>query len=282
MKPAHGGQRAHQSVPRPRGALRPIRDHDPGAVGVTLLGGFGIDVAGREVFLPAAAQRIVALLALRGRVGRSRLAGTLWPDTPEHRARGSLRTGIWRVNLAVPNLVLTAAGQVELASRADVDTKSLVAESINLLARDAPSVLTPDVFPLGACLQDNDLLPDWDDEWLTDERERLHQLRLHLLEWAAEHLAARGEFGLAVEMGLRALRGDALRESAHRALVRIHLAEGNLHEAHRAYRLCAQILQRELGITPSPAMAGMLRDHGIPVDDDRARETLPHLTRIPE
>ena len=224
------------------------------AIEIVMLGGFGLSLAARDVRLPAGAQRLVALLALRGRMGRSRLAGTLWPDTTEPLALGSLRTGIWRVNQAVPDLVLTTAGQVELTTRADIDVNTLVARSIAFLDHD-----TPDTIPLNVCLQDGELLPDWDDAWLTDERERLRQLRLHLLERIAEQLAANGQFGLAVDMALRALRADRLRESAHRALVRIHLAEGNLHEARRAYQTCVELLHNELGISPSPAMGRLLQ-----------------------
>ena len=58
-------------------------------------------------------------------------------------------------------------------------------------------------FPvLATGIPEGDLLPDWDDVWLTDERTRLHQLRLHLLETLTDHLAASGQFGLAVEVAL--------------------------------------------------------------------------------
>ena len=60
-------------------------------------------------------------------------------------------------------------------------------------------------------------------------------------------------FGLAMEAALAALRGDALRESAHRAVIRIHLAEGNLAEARHAYEQCCEVLDREIGAAPSAA-----------------------------
>jgi DNA-binding SARP family transcriptional activator len=41
--------------------------------------------------------------------------------------------------------------------------------------------------------------------------------------------------------------------------VRIHLAEGNLHEARRAYQTCVELLHNELGIPPSPAMGRLLQ-----------------------
>jgi DNA-binding SARP family transcriptional activator len=223
---------------------------------VTLLGAFRLTAAGRELRLPAGAQRLVALIAVRGRIGRSRLAGTLWPDVPEPRALASLRTAIWRVNREVSDLVECAGGQVALAAAVEVDVRTLVAQSIELLQKG----------PLGDLrfatdLPDHDMLPDWDDPWLTEERERLRQLRLHVLEAIADHFADGGYYGLAVDIALCTLRADALRESAHRTLVRAHLAEGNINEARRAYLACERILRRELGIEPSAAMRGLLHQY---------------------
>jgi DNA-binding SARP family transcriptional activator len=226
-----------------------------GRAEVTLLGGFRLAFGGRDVTLPVGAQRLVAILALHGRVSRSRLAGTLRPDTPEQRALGSLRTGIWRVNQVAPSLVVTTGGQVDLDGRAWVDVRVLVNRSIAIMRGDEI-----DVSELSTGIPHGELLPDWEDAWLLDERERLHQMRLHVLERIAERFADAGQFGLAIEVVLSVLRADALRESAHRALVRIHLAEGNLGEARRAYAACERLLRRELGVTPTAAMTSLLEE----------------------
>jgi DNA-binding SARP family transcriptional activator len=220
---------------------------------VMLLGGFRLSLGGRDVRLPVGAQRLVALLSLSGQVGRSRLAGTLWPDTTEQRALASLRTGIWRINQAVPDLVITMAGQVDLDTCAQVDVRVLIRWATEILQGGELTAL-----PMATGIPEGELLPDWDDTWLVAERERLHQMRLHVLEMVADQFADRGRFGLALEVALSVLRVDALRESAHRTVVRIHLAEGNLNEAHRAYIACEQLLNRELGVTPTIAMTSLL------------------------
>ncbi|MGH4006077.1 MAG: AfsR/SARP family transcriptional regulator, partial [Pseudonocardiaceae bacterium] len=159
---------------------------------MTLLGGFRLAVGGRDVRLPVSAQRLVAVLALRGQVSRSRLAGTLWPDTPEHRALASLRTGIWRVNQAAPDLVAITASQLDLDTRTRVDVRVLVKRSVEVMQGEDFDACT-----LSTGVPDGEMLPGWEDAWLTDERERLHQMRLHLLEKVAERLADTGQFGLA-------------------------------------------------------------------------------------
>lgn len=234
--------------------LRPPVADGP-QVSIRLLGAFAMNVDSAPVELPAGVQRLVALLALRGRTGRSRLAGLLWPDTEERRALASLRTGIWRVNQAAPGLVVSAHGTIELGLTPAVDVQQLIDHSRALL-RGTPDDDAP------ADPGDGELLPDWDDAWLDAERERLHQLRLHVLEATARLLADHGRFGLALEFALAALRADELRESAHRAVIEIHLAEGNIVEARRAYDACSRTMRDELGIDPSPSLVALVRPGG--------------------
>ena len=47
---------------------------------------------------------------------------------------------------------------------------------------------------------------------------------------------------------------EPLRESAHRTLVRIHLAQGNVAEAVRAYESFRALLAADLGVEPTGQM----------------------------
>ena len=257
----------HSGVRLPGPRARPV-------VSIRMLGAFAVDVDGRPVALPAGAQRLVALLALRGRTGRSRLAGLLWSGTTEHRALASLRTGIWRVNQAAPGLVVSAHGIVELGLAADVDVTDLIDRAHAVLRGD-----TDTISPVDGGAGPGELLPDWDDPWLDAERERLHQLRLHVLEAAAGQLAEQGHYGLALESALAALRADDLRESAHRTVISIHLAEGNVAEARRAFDLCRRTFVEELGIEPSSAVAAMLSRAAAGVATGHQRGPLHSVTR---
>ena len=53
-----------------------------------------------------------------------------------------------------------------------------------------------------------------------------------------------------------------LRESAHRALLRAHLDQGNRREAVQLYRELALMLRRELGVAPSIETAALVGDLG--------------------
>lgn len=213
-----------------------------------LLGGFRLHMAGVEVVLPSAPQRVVALLALRGPLTRGRLAGTLWWDASQARAQASLRTCLWRIRQVAPALVRDHGGTTGLDTEVGTDVGEIVRTGADVLGGDPP------LGHLGTVLDsDGDLLPDWDEAWLEVERERFRQLRLHVLEALADRLADEGRYGLALELALGALRTDPLRESAHRHVIRIHLAEGNVSEAVRALERCRELLDTELGVRPAPA-----------------------------
>lgn len=107
------------------------------------------------------------------------------------------------------------------------------------------------------------LLPDWYDDWVTVERERFRQLRLHALEALAARYVELGRFAEAVEMAQLAVTAEPIRESAHRVLIEAHLPEGNTGEALRQYHLFRELLNEELGLSPSPRIRELLA--GLPV-----------------
>jgi DNA-binding SARP family transcriptional activator len=103
-----------------------------------------------------------------------------------------------------------------------------------------------------------DLLPGWYDDWIIFERERYRQLRLRALDRLCERLTAADRLDEALETGLAAVKLEPLRESSHRAVVRAHLADGNVAEAVRQYRICRRVLHDHLGLEPSEQMNSLL------------------------
>src|SRR5580765_8556363 len=73
------------------------------AAELVLMNGFSLRSRGTVQRLSASAQRLVALVALQGRsVTRRRAAFTLWPDSSEAHAYGSLRTALFRLRSVCP------------------------------------------------------------------------------------------------------------------------------------------------------------------------------------
>lgn len=220
-----------------------------------LLGAFELSLEGDRVTLPMNGQRVLAFLALHGRaLTRSFVAGSLWLDSTDDRALGSLRSALWRLNRAGP-LVEASSDRIALAAGVEVDFTSAVARARRLLDPSCDDCPRP-----GDMGMHDDLLPDWYDDWVALERERFRHLRVHALERSCERLIASGRFGEAIELGLLVARAEPLRESAHSVLIRAHLAEGNRGEALSEYdRFCA-LLRDELGLNPSPEMVALVAD----------------------
>jgi DNA-binding SARP family transcriptional activator len=221
---------------------------------LTLLGDPAVD--GVALGSPTSSTaRIVAYVALRGQATRSRVACALWPDATEERAQGSVRTALWRLQRSHPGLIDVGASQVGLSAGLRVDYQEVTRLGHQLLRADTD--ISPATFAdcdgFVRLLSEVELLPGWDEEWAVQEQERFCQLRLHVLEALALRLGAQGAYGLALEAALAAQRANPLRESAYRAVIEVHLAEGNLCEARRQFLACIRMLREDLAVPPSPA-----------------------------
>jgi DNA-binding SARP family transcriptional activator len=250
LTPGPGRQ---DEAPRTRG---PVAGDAGGEPRLTLLGGFGLHLCGKPALMPPGAQRLIALLALHEEaLSRDYVAGVLWGDSTEARASGSLRSALWKLRVVRPEVVWNRGGSLGLLPHVHVDARHATA-----LARSAVAGCFGEEAVIGLleprfC---HELLPGWYDEWVLVERERHRQLSLHALESLCEHLTEAGRYGAAVLAALAAVDREPLRESAHRALVRVHLAEGNVWEAIRRYRWYEEIAARDLGVEPSPMMRSLL------------------------
>ncbi len=223
---------------------------DVSGLQLRLLNGFELDSAGEAVRLPMSAQRVLAFVALQDSpLQRPYVAGSLWLDWPEQRAYANLRSALWRIHRCGLPLVNAVGQQLSLNRGVVVDVRELEALARRALAGTSTAILEPEW-----SLFSGDLLPDWYDDWLVLERERYRQLRLRALDALCARLTDAGRFDEALAAGLAAVAGEPLRESAHRAVIRVHLSEGNVGEAIRQCRLFRRLLREQLGIEPSARM----------------------------
>ncbi len=216
---------------------------------------------GSAIYLPPRSQRLLALLALQGRQNRARLAGTLWPDVDERRALASLRAAVADIGRRLPRLLAKAHGDIWLRDGVAVDVDEFRWQATELLSGRLGQLPTWTDRP---ALIGGELLPGWYDDWVFVERERIHQLRLHVLEAYAEALIERGAYAQALHVALEAVATDPLRESARRCVIKVHLAEGNTAEAIREYNRFRDLLREELGVSPTHHVAELVR-RGIDV-----------------
>ncbi len=225
-------------------------------VKLTLLGGFQAQLgADAPLALPTRkTQALLAYLALPlGQAHpRDKLATLLWGDMPDAQARGNLRHALSRIRKTLPagarpGLILDGPTVALDPSVVDVD----VAEFERLVADGQPAALEQI-----ASLYRGDLLAGLAlaerpfEEWLTSERERLHELAMQGLGRLLTHQQRAGAAEPAVQTGLRLLALDPLQEPVHRALMRLYARLGRREAALRQYQLCVDALKRELSTSP--------------------------------
>lgn len=232
-----------------------------GDIEISLLGTFGVRVAGRALGeLSVGSQRLLVYLALQHRsVGRTAIAGTMWPEVSDLKAGASLRSALSRLDSPARRAIWVAPAGLCLADAVTVDLHQSQALARRLLVPGA-STRDVDVAPEAVAALSAELLPDWYDDWVVAEAEDWRQLRMNALEAQVQVLTTRGRLVGAAGAARAAIRVEPLRESAHVGLVRVHLAEGNQSEALRVFDRYRLLLHSELGLEPTPHLSELLLD----------------------
>lgn len=228
------------------------------SISLHLLGGFSIASDGRQVRLPFSAQRVLAALALRPTLcDRMQLAGILYPQGRQSQISASLRSALWRAKREVGSPLIESHGpRLRLSQDVTVDLQYWLNRArvlTSALKIEYPLDVDGEVEALS-----QELLPTWGEEWLLLDQQRWDQLRLHALERLAERFLEDGRHMEALEAGLAAVSIEPYRESAHRALIRIFIAEGNSACAVAHYQRYRRLLTDELGLRPTSQMKALV------------------------
>jgi DNA-binding SARP family transcriptional activator len=221
-----------------------------------------VEVAGRE-------QRLLALLTLRGPQTRAVLAGTLWPDSTEDRARASLRSAVMRLRRVSEDLLDIVRSRVALGGTVLTDVQRLTTYLDRVELRDR--AVFDDTLLALRTLRARHLLPGWYDDWLLDDREDLHHRQIRALEALARHALEHDRPDLAVVLAEAAAMREPLLESLQAVMIRAHLMCGNPTAAIGEYRKYRSRLGRELGIRPSPALTRLVQSTGFAPRASRKR-----------
>ena len=212
---------------------------------------------------------LLAVLALTPGFPRSRdhVASLLWGGTTDDKARNSLRQCVFVLRRALgPDAgTLALRGDALWLEPDGVDVDVVAFEG---LARGGTR---PDL-EAAAALMRGDLLEGFSlaepafDDWLADQRERLRAAAIDVSTRLLRVQEAAGDAQDAIHTALRLLRLDPLQEAVHRTLMRLYARLGRRGEALRQFRVCADVMARELGVAPE-AETEYLRQE-ILVDDD--------------
>jgi DNA-binding SARP family transcriptional activator len=241
------------------------------AGGIALRAPDGVTVA-EEAFAGRQARRLfVRLAAIHEPVPQVELAddlwGNEWPASWQLSLRAlmsKLRAILARVHVAQGISSIDATYALRLPAEVWLDLDA-AAEAIHLAesAQSEGDLQAASGWALAArAISSRSLLPGEEAEWLDTLRRRLADVRLRALECLAETWIAHGDHALAARDAAEAIAIDPFRESAHRLLIRAHLAAGDRGAAAEALAACRQVLHDELGVTPSPTTLALLTPTG--------------------
>lgn len=218
----------------------------PRRVKLCLLGRFNVGVGNQPVeVVGKKARALLAYLAMPSgrRHSRAHLAGLLWGDMGDERARHNLRQCVSALRRVLGEGVIEVDGDALYLDpwMVEVDVASLESGGGDVARRAGQ-----DEFLEGLSLREDPF-----DEWLADQRARLRRLTCDRLAEAAAERAAAGAVDDAMELARRQLALDPASEEGHRLLMELYARCGRRPEAIRQYEVCLEALQRHLGVAPS-------------------------------
>ena len=222
---------------------------------LALLGPPRITLDGKPVteFISSKALILFCYLALESRThARETLAGLLWGEMPEDRAKSNLRQVLHNVQKLFPGYLVvtrkTVAFDAAQSCRVDVVAfrETLDQPEVGVAQLEGAVSLYRGDFLEGLFA---DSAPDLED-WLCGERERYQLLLLSALEKLADHYALLGEWERAADLARRVLNLEPWREASHRQLMLLLARQGEYNAALAQYETCRQILEEELGVAP--------------------------------
>ncbi len=206
----------------------------------------------------------------RNRLDRRRLAFLFWPRGSEAAARRNLRQYLHRVRRALepidPNgrYLSTAGHNIQFNPPEDW--------FLDVAAFEQACAATNETLATAINLYTGELLPEFYDDWVIEERERLGRLYREALLRLVEQKEATKELPAAIEYARQYLIAEPLLETAYQRLMRLYYAAGDRGRVKQLFEQLTTTFQDELGSDPLPETAVM-------VQSMLAGEYSPHQTK---
>lgn len=221
---------------------------------VELLGGVRLVSVEGPQRLERRTAGLLAYLSVEGPTPRARLAGLLWPDSPESTARGNLRQLLRRLRATSGASLVEGTELLSLSEGLEVDAARL-REHVRTGAHAEAARMRGQLLA-GLEFDDAEALADW----LRAARAALDGFRLKAALAEAGRLQAAGELPAALDAVQGALEVEPHSEEAHRMLMRLHYAAGDRGAALATYERCRTLLRTELGVEPLPETVALARE----------------------
>jgi DNA-binding SARP family transcriptional activator/predicted ATPase len=239
-----------------------------------LLGSFDARLDGRPVneFGTDKTRALLAYLAVEADRPHRRdaLAGLLWAESPQAKARQSLRQALSDLRRVLDDRDRTTpllsidreTVQFNLAAGCSLDVAEFAALAVANRAHrhgridcclpcirrmEEMARLYRGSFLGGFFLADSTAF----EEWATLQREHLQRQAMGALGCLAQYYERRGDLSRAIQAAQRQVRTEPWLEEAHRQLMRLLARDGRRSAALAQYRTCRRMLAGELGVEPT-------------------------------
>jgi DNA-binding SARP family transcriptional activator/tetratricopeptide (TPR) repeat protein len=207
---------------------------------------------------------------------RETLASLLWPEADPHTARSNLRQQLFHLRKTLGDGgELIRAGRQYVRLHLDLERLWVDLHALQETAPRCSTDPTPEecrhclgnmaeraALYQGPLLQDLPLEPDNDafNDWLQSRREAARRQTLTLLERLSHCHEALGTPERALGPVQGYLAAEPLDEAGHRLAMRLLAADGHSDAVSAQYAQCRSVLERELGVAPSPETEALARE----------------------
>jgi predicted ATPase/DNA-binding SARP family transcriptional activator len=241
---------------------------------IRLLGRFEVRRDGEAVEIPSRpSQSLLAYLALNtgARLRREKLAGLLWPDSDETKARRQLRQALWRLRKSIGDEYLLA-DKITIGFNPDANYML----DVDVIKNDAAWARAKDEVVRNIADYAGELLPGFYDEWVIFERERLRAVFELQMQLLLNRLLEDQQWADALRCGECWIARGEIPEPAYRAVMIAHHGLRDISRVSEVFHRCRDALRDELGVDPS-AETRLLYERLI--KEDKPLETPPSTPR---
>ena len=226
------------------------------------------------------------LAATRQTHSREMLAGLLWSDYTEQRARGNLRVELGKLRpFLAPHLTIQRSSvAIDYSSSPHIDINIFE----NNLNQPEPSA---DQIEAAVALYRGEFLADFSvkgaplfEEWQIVQHERLRQIALSALNRLATGYAQNKLYDHAITAVRHLLTIEPWSETGHRELMRLLALNGQQYAALSHYDSCKETLAAELGVDLAPeteALYQQILNGEIEADPEAAALTIESSPQLP-
>lgn len=197
-------------------------------------------------------------------VSRDELIEALWPNCEAEIGRNNLKAAVYslRQTLAacsksgdVPHVILFQEGQYsinpDIDVQVDIDDFERCWQTGRKLERDGRKAEAIHQYTLAEEIYKGDYFEDEPySEWTLLQREALKDNYLSILGKLAAWCYENGDYESCMHYSQSLLYKDVCHEEAYRWLIKCNIALEQYNRAHRWFKICSEVLRRELDIAP--------------------------------